>query len=152
MQKLLAAVTLVLLVCGIDQATSALAAPTIPVVSGLYSPSHPSPAHWYAQRRVSFAWAALPGVAGYSYVFDQNPTTVPGATLDPTTAPGLAPRIGYAAGPNPRAIALATSTATARRPGRGQWGCQHRQRAPQRWQRRLLAPRPTTRSVVTPMP
>ncbi len=105
MQKLLAAVTLVLLVCGIE-ATSALAAPTIPVVSGLYSPSHPSPAHWYAQRRVSFAWAALPGVAGYSYVFDQNPTTVPGATLDPTTAPGLAPRIGYAAGPNPRAIAL----------------------------------------------
>jgi hypothetical protein len=104
MRKLVAAFALASLVCAVA-ATAALAAPAVPPVSGLYSPSHPNPVHWYAQRHVSFAWASLPGVAGYSYVLDHSPTTVPDGTVDTATAPGFAPRIGYAAA-HPWAIAL----------------------------------------------
>jgi hypothetical protein len=43
----------------------------VPVVT---STSHPDPSKWYKERNVAFAWE---GGEEYSWVFDQNPDTIP---------------------------------------------------------------------------
>jgi hypothetical protein len=72
-------------------------------VSGLISPNHPVQSAWYANPNPTFSWrgeVATPAIAGYSYLLDQNPTTVPDTTVD------LAP-LSFAP---PRDSAIGTST------------------------------------------
>lgn len=55
-------------------------------VSALTSPSHPVPTTPYANANPAFTWTAATdagsGVAGYSFVLDQNAATVPDAIAD----------------------------------------------------------------------
>lgn len=43
----------------------------------VYSDTHPSPISWYNERNPVIRWDNVPGVDGYSYVFDTKPSTVP---------------------------------------------------------------------------
>ncbi len=62
----------------------ALAAPG--PVGGLASPTHPDAASWYADPDPGFTWQASPGVAGYSYLIDHTPGTIPTGAI---TVPSL---------------------------------------------------------------
>jgi hypothetical protein len=94
------------LVAGGSGGAAASAAPALPVIGGLYSPSHPLPAHWYNTREARFAWSPPLGVGGYSYVFDQSPITTPDTTLD-STVRSFAERTNYATGSRPYSVAVA---------------------------------------------
>jgi len=51
----------------------------------LSSPTHPDENEWYANDDVTFHWSGMSdvsGIAGYSYVLDQTPGTVPNTTID----------------------------------------------------------------------
>ncbi len=51
----------------------------------LSSPTHPDEDGWYADDDISFDWGGLSdasGIAGYSYVLDQSPSTSPNITID----------------------------------------------------------------------
>ena len=50
-------------------------------IRGLVSTSHPDPATWYANSAPDFSWGWSAGAAGYSYLIDQTPGTVPPAQL-----------------------------------------------------------------------
>ena len=63
-------------------AVSYPAAAMPPAVGGLTSPTDPDASRWYPSRNADFVWTALPGVTGYSFVFDQNPGTEPDTTAD----------------------------------------------------------------------
>ena len=86
-------------------ATPAGAAP--PGITGLVSPSHPLATKWYANASPSFAWhgaiAALP-VAGYAYLLDRYPATVPAAVVD-LFCLSFSPVQNFTAGTFPDAIA-----------------------------------------------
>jgi len=58
-------------------------APVAPVVN---SPTHPNQNQWYANNDPSFNWSAsdISGISGYSYEFDQNPSTIPDDTSEGT--------------------------------------------------------------------
>jgi hypothetical protein len=78
-----------------------------PAVSGLVSPTHPLASAWYADSNPSFSWRAVsatPTSAGYSYVLDQDPTTVPDTVVD-LAAFGFAPKRDTAITPFPVALA-----------------------------------------------
>ena len=98
-------IALVLLFCGVAASATIVATPALPAISGLHSPSHPDPTHWYADRQVSFAWTPAVGVAGYSYVLDQNPATVPDTTID-LAAVSFAAKTDYATGAGPHGVAV----------------------------------------------
>jgi hypothetical protein len=56
-----------------------------PPITGLVSTSHPVPSRWYASPNPVFSWrgaSAASSIAGYSYMLDQDPATVPGTTVD----------------------------------------------------------------------
>ena len=56
-------------------AAPALAAPG--PISNLASTTHPDPATWYANSAPGFSWDWSVAAAGYSYLIDQTPGTVP---------------------------------------------------------------------------
>ncbi len=62
----------------------ALAAGTPGAVPGLASTTHPDPTAWYPAVNASFAWSAATEtggtIAGYSFTFDRNASTVPPVT------------------------------------------------------------------------
>ncbi len=61
------------------------AAPAAPFVS---SSSHPSESRWYAKDDVVLSWVEpydLSGVIGYSFLLDQEPSTIPDETRDSTS-------------------------------------------------------------------
>ena len=95
-------------------AATALALPSLaaaagpPVVSGLVSPTHPVTSAWYANSNPLFSWrgvSATPTIAGYSYVLDQSPTTVPGTVVD-LSAFSFAPKRDTAISRYPAALAV----------------------------------------------
>jgi len=51
-----------------------LAPPAGPVIS---SSSHPDQERWYNSNDITFIWTAPENASGYSYVFDNNPNTIP---------------------------------------------------------------------------
>jgi len=61
---------------------------TAPALSAITSTSHPVATSWYPTRAIAASWSAtdVSGVAGYSVVLDQVPTTVPGTTVTQTGA------------------------------------------------------------------
>ena len=98
-------IALVLLFCGVAASATIVATPALPAISGLHSPSHPDPTHWYADRQATFAWTPAVGVAGYSYVLDQNPATVPDTTID-LAAVSFAAKTDHATGAGPHGVAV----------------------------------------------
>jgi hypothetical protein len=66
---------------------------TLPDITGLSSPTHPSDTTWYPTRSVSFSWEATRAFDGYSFAFD-GAATAP--TLD-MTRDGLMPRFSEGA-------------------------------------------------------
>jgi len=55
---------------------------TPPVIS---SPFHPNESIWYCNKNPSFTWIVptnISGIAGYSYVLDESPLTVPDTFVD----------------------------------------------------------------------
>jgi len=56
-----------------------------PSVGGLVSPTHPVASAWYANPNPTFSWRGLiatPAIAGYSYVLDRVPATIPDTAID----------------------------------------------------------------------
>ena len=98
-------IALVLLFWGVAASATAVATPALPAISGLHSPSHPDPTHWYADRQASFAWTPAVGVSGYSYVLDQNPATVPDTTID-LAAVSFAAKTDHVTGAGPHGVAV----------------------------------------------
>ncbi|RLC78029.1 MAG: hypothetical protein DRJ03_15975, partial [Chloroflexi bacterium] len=69
---------------GVGSFTYSESGPEAPEIS---SSSHPDEATWYADDDPAFDWtepASTAGVAGYSYILDQNPGTTPDAVADTT--------------------------------------------------------------------
>ena len=72
-----------------------------PAIATLSSSTHPVAGTWYAQDSPAFAWSAsaAAGIAGYSYLIDQLPGTVPDETSDGTSTAvsysGLADGVWY---------------------------------------------------------
>jgi hypothetical protein len=82
-----------------------------PDITGLASPTHPDETRWYSNDNPEFLWLGLPegvsDVAGYSYVLDQDPATVPDTTTElPVTLSGFAPKTDYTVGAGPRSAAV----------------------------------------------
>jgi len=50
----------------------------------IFSDSHPFPDRWYNNPNPIFAWSESGGSAGFSYVFDTTPTTMPANTINAT--------------------------------------------------------------------
>ena len=76
--------------------------------SGLVSPTHPVTSAWYANSNPLFSWrgvTATPTIAGYSYILDQSPTTVPGTVVD-LSAFSFAPKRDTAISRYPAALAV----------------------------------------------
>lgn len=60
---------------------------TPPSAPSISSPTHPNENIWYANNDPSFTWTTPhdeSGIAGYSYVLDQSPSTIPDKTIDTT--------------------------------------------------------------------
>lgn len=57
-----------------------------PAAPSLSSPTHPNLNAWYSNSSPTFNWSAsdTSGIGGYSYVFDQSPTTVPDTVSEGT--------------------------------------------------------------------
>ena len=72
--------------------------PPEPPITGLATPTHPDPARWYSCAYPAFYWQAAIAAAGYSWILDPNPGTVPGTI---------------------RQMAVLTFTRTATDPGTG---------------------------------
>ncbi len=70
----------------------------------LASPTHPLPSVWYPSSNPTFTWTAATAgsspIAGYSFVLDQNPTTIPG-TAGGTSANSYAAQVPYSVGSGP---------------------------------------------------
>ena len=72
-----------------------------PSIATLSSSTHPVTGTWYANDSPAFAWSAsaAAGIAGYSYLIDRLPGTVPDETSDGTAAAvsysGLADGVWY---------------------------------------------------------
>jgi hypothetical protein len=86
-------------------AGAALADPGTPgPVTGLASPSHADESTWYSSANPSFSWnpaiATNSAIAGYSFVFDQNPSTIPDTTSDRVSLSFL-PRVPITVGTSP---------------------------------------------------
>ena len=68
---------------GLAVTSAALSDP--PSVGGLVSPTHPVASAWYANPNPTFSWRGLiatPAIAGYSYVLDRVPATIPDTAID----------------------------------------------------------------------
>jgi hypothetical protein len=66
-----------------DDITLDTSPPFAPTIS---SSTHPDQNTWYSNDDPTFAWTIpsdLSGIAGYSYAFDQTPSTVPDNTIEP---------------------------------------------------------------------
>jgi hypothetical protein len=53
----------------------------------LSSPTHPDEDEWYAAADITFDWGGMSdasGIAGYSYLFDQTPGSIPNTSIDTT--------------------------------------------------------------------
>jgi hypothetical protein len=90
----------------LPQTAAALADP--PSISGLVSPTHPVASAWYSDRNPVFSWrgaVATSAIAGYAYVLDQSPTTVPGTTVDLPPFSFAAKRVS-SIGARPSALAV----------------------------------------------
>ena len=86
-------------------AGAALADPGMPgPVTGLVSPSHPDDSVWYSSANPSFSWnpstATSSAIAGYSFIFDQKPLTIPDTTSDRVSLSFL-PRVPITVGSSP---------------------------------------------------
>ena len=85
--RMLLVLSLIVVTCAAIGATLGLPARALgdpPPVTGLVSPSHPLDTKWYGDPRPTFRWRGLSPaatIAGYSYAFDQDQTTVPAATV-----------------------------------------------------------------------
>lgn len=60
--------------------TSALALSS----TSVSSETHPEQNTWYNGFKIDLAWTAVEGAAGYSYLFDQEPSTTPDAEIETT--------------------------------------------------------------------
>jgi hypothetical protein len=83
----------------------ALADPAAPgPVTGLVSPTHPDETTWYSSADPSFSWrpatSHASAIAGYSFVLDQNPSTIPDTTSDRVSLSFL-PRVPITVGSSP---------------------------------------------------
>jgi hypothetical protein len=79
-----------------------------PSVGGLVSPTHPVASAWYANPNPTFSWrglSATPAIAGYSYVLDQDPATIPDTVIDLLPV-SFAPKRDALVGLYPRALAI----------------------------------------------
>ena len=60
--------------------------PAAPVIA---SPTHPQSSQWYSNASPTFTWTPLEdpsGIAGYSFLLDSSPATIPDTTVDSTNA------------------------------------------------------------------
>jgi len=93
--------------CLVTWAGPALAAGTPGAVTGLASSTHPDEATWYRSSSPAFSWAPTQAngaaVAGYSYVFDQNPATVPDTSSERVSLDFLT-KAAYACGTGPSEV------------------------------------------------
>jgi FG-GAP-like repeat len=98
-----------LLACGLlALAVTSAALSDPPSVSGLVSPTHPVASAWYANPNPTFSWRGLiatPAIAGYSYVLDGDPATVPDTVIDLLPF-SFAPKRDVLVGLYPRALAI----------------------------------------------
>ena len=89
----------VLAVCG----GTALADPG--AVTGLASPTHPDDSAWYSSANPSFSWspstATDSAIAGYSFVLDRDPLTVPDAASVDRVSLSFLPRVPITVGSSP---------------------------------------------------
>ena len=79
-----------------------------PSVGGLVSPTHPVASAWYANPNPTFSWRGLiatPAIAGYSYVLDRVPATIPDTAIDLPPF-SFAPKRDALVGPYPSALAV----------------------------------------------
>ena len=86
--------------------TSVALAAGIPGPVTISSTTHPDPAVWYPSANPKFTWTAAQEtggsgtIAGYSYVLDQNPGTVPPVTSGGSSLSFL-PQVAYTVGSGP---------------------------------------------------
>jgi hypothetical protein len=91
------------LLCLVISVGLASAASPPGAVPGLVSTTHPNPALWYQSTSPAFTWNAAPAgtspISGYSFVLDQNPSTVP--IVSGSGGNSFAAQVSYAVGSAP---------------------------------------------------
>ena len=88
------------LIVGVGPAVAAGSPPgSVPSVA---SPTHPNQSLWYSSPNPTFTWTAATAgtypIAGYSFVLDQNPTTLPGTS---SASNSFSSQVPYSVGSGP---------------------------------------------------